>query len=155
MTLANSNTIIKYGNVDAYEALITATGNDTTANADSDVIPNQDLNVRDIHIGMKATNQTGSSPTLTAKLLGAFQAAGPYFIVQTQMDQDDVGTLGDVDSAALDISTASTTNVAEGICGSQFGLKTYPPYLKVRITVGGSATPGWTGVAYASVKRGD
>ena len=153
-TLANSNSYSQYGNVLFYSALITATSNDTTANADSNVISNLDGSVKDICIGVRATNQTGSSPTLTLKLLGADSPTGPFYVVTSSMDQDDPGTLADVDSGtALDIATASSTNVATGLCASQFGRMNLPPYLKARVTVGGSSTPGWTGVATAAVKR--
>lgn len=153
MTLTNSSTFTKHGTVDFYEALITAASNDTTASADSNVISNLDGGIKDIAFGVKATNQTGTSPTLTVKLLEAFSASGPWFVAQTAQDDDDPGTVADMDSAALDINTASTTNVAIGITASQFGRTHFAPFLKVRVSVGGSATPGWTGVAYAAVKR--
>lgn len=152
-TLTNSNSYSQYGNVLFYSALITAASNDTTANADSNVISNLDGSIKDICVGVRATNQTGTSPTLTLKLLGADNASGPFYVMTGAQDQDDPGTLADMDSAALDINTASSTSVATGICSSQFGRTNLPPYLKVRVTVGGSSTPGWTGVATAAVKR--
>lgn len=152
-TLTNSNTATQHGNNLVYSALITATGNDTTDPADSNVISNLDGSVRDLCMGVKATNQTGTSPTLKLILLGAFASSGPFFIVQTNQ-ADTAGTTADADAVGtLDISTASTTNVAQGVCGSNFGIVNYPPYLKVRVDIGGSSTPGWTGVAYATVKR--
>ena len=152
MTLANSNTVTQHGNTQFYEALITATGNDTTANADSNVISNLDGSIKNIWAGVKATNQTGTSPTLQIVFRGSFDNS-VYFDLPTQQDQDDTGTYGVADSSTLDINTASTTNVAAGISTGMFGLETLPPYIKVRITVGGSSTPGWTGVVSAAVQR--
>lgn len=148
--LTNSNAATDHDNVRVYSALITATSNDTTANADSNVIVNTGGEIKDICAGVTATNQTGTSPTLTVKFLGSFDNS-VFHVLTTAQDDDDPGTLSDMDSAALDINTASTTNVSTSICASQFGRDTFPPYLKVRITVGGSSTPGWTGVAAGSV----
>lgn len=158
-TLTNSSTKTDYssaaGVVSHYTALITATGNDTTANADSDAIANLDGTIGNVCAVVKATNQTGTNPTLQLKFLGAGVSAGPYFVIQTAQ-ADTAGTTADADAVgALDISTASTTNVAQGICTSQFGIKHLPPSLKVRVTVGGTGTPGWTGVVYATVFRGN
>lgn len=156
-TLANSSLYTRYGSSgtfsDFYGALITATANDTTANADSNVIVNTNNDIRSIAAGVKATNQTGTSPTLTVQLLGAFDAAGPWIVAQTKQGST-AGTTANVASSALSISTASTTAVATGFDTFQFGLEGINyPYLKIRIVVGGSSTPGWTGVAYAIIKR--
>lgn len=156
-TLVNSNTASKYttatGSTTFYQSLITATGPDTTASASSNVITNLDGSIKDICFGFRATNQTGTSPTLTMVLQESYQATGPFFNAQTAQDQDDVGTIGDVDSAAYDISTASSTNVGGGVCASQFGRTSFAPYLRVRATVGGTGTPGWVGVVSAFVKK--
>lgn len=157
-TLTNSNSFTRYGSnafvTDLYTALVTATANDTTANADSNVILNQNGDIRDIWAGVKAINQTGSSPTLTVSFLGSFDNATWFAIPTTQGGT--AGTTGTMATAALGISTASTTNVSTGLAFGQFGYNNgalLPPFLKVRVAVGGSATPGWTGVAYAFVKR--
>jgi hypothetical protein len=157
-TLTNSNTKTDYstnkGTVNVYSALITATGNDTTDPADSDAIVNLDGSMRDICAAVNATNQTGTNPTLQLKFLGAHASAGPYFIMQASQ-ADTAGTTADADAVGtLDISTASTTNVAQGICASSFGIRNFPPYVKVRVNVGGTGSPGWTGVVYATVFRG-
>jgi hypothetical protein len=156
MTLTNSNTVVQNGDVIFYNALITATGNDTTASALSNVISNLDGSIKDICAGVTATNQTGTSPTLTVSFLGAFAAAGPYFALTTAQGGT-AGTTGTMATAALDIATASTTNVSTGLCMSTFGRggadALLPPYLKVKVAVGGTSTPGWTGTAYATVKR--
>lgn len=156
MTLANSNAVIPNGNVLSYAALITATSNDTTATALSDPITNLDGSIKDISASVRATNQTGTSPTLTLSFVGAHLAAGPYFALTTAQGGT-AGTTGTMATAALDINTASTTNVATGLSLSTFGRggkdAMLPPYLKVKVAVGGSSTPGWTGVVSASVKR--
>ncbi len=153
MTLTNSMAKSQHGKVTFYTALITASGNDTTTNADSDAISNEDGSIKDICAGVKATNQTGTSPTLTVSLLGSFDNAVWFAIPTAQADT--AGTTGTMATAALSISTASTTNVSTGFCTSSFGRSNglLPPYIKVRVAVGGSSTPGWTGVAYATVKR--
>jgi len=155
-TLTNSNTATQNGNVLLYNALITATGNDTTASALSDPISNIDGSIKDICAATKATNQTGTNPTLTLSFLGAFAAAGPYFALTTAQGGT-AGTTGTMATGALDISTASTTNVGTGLCLSTFGRggadALLPPYIKVKNAVGGTGTPGWTGVVYAAVKR--
>lgn len=153
-TLTNSTTATRYpGSTWFYSALITATGNDTTANADSGVINNIGGDILDISAGVKATNQTGSSPTLTVSFLGSYDAS-TWFALKTAQGST-AGTVGTMASSALDISTASTTNVSTGISLSQFGLAgaLLPPYIKVRVAVGGTGSPGWTGVAYAFVRR--
>ncbi len=150
-TLTNSNTASQHGNQSIFAALITATGNDTTANADSNVISNLDGSIKNICAGVKATNQTGTSPTLTVSFLGSHD--GTVFHALTTAQADTAGTAGAMASPALSISSASSTNVGTGICTSQFGVQDLPPYIKVRVAVGGSSTPGWTGVAYAAVKR--
>jgi len=152
-TLTRSNTASQNGSNLVYSALITATSNDTTDPVDSNALTNLDGSIKDICMGVKATNQTGSSPTLKLILLGAFDPNGPFFIVQTSQ-ADTAGTTADADAVStLDISSASTTNVSQGVCGSNFGIVGYPPYLKVRVDIGGTGTPGWTGVAAATVKR--
>lgn len=156
-TLTNSMTKTDYktanSTVSYYGALITAAANDTTAAADSDVIVNLDGSISDICATVKATNQTGTNPTLELDFLGAGAAAGPYHVLLTAQDDDDPGTMSEADSGTLDIATASTTNVSKGICTSNFGIKHLPAFVKVRVTVGGTGTPGWTGVAYATVFR--
>lgn len=156
--LTNSSSFTRYGSsafiADIYTALVTASGNDTTTNADSNVILNQNGDIRDIWAGAKATNQTGSSPTLTVSFLGSFDNA-TWFAIPT-VQGGTPGTTGTMATAALSISTASTTNVSTGLSFSQFGYNNgalLPPYLKVRVAVGGTGTPGWTGVSYAFVKR--
>jgi len=159
-TLTNSNTKTDYKTADStvsvYPALITAAANDTTASALSNVITNLDGSIKDICAAVAATNQTGTSPTLTLSFLGAFAAAGPYFALTTAQGGT-AGTTGTMATGALDISTASTTNVATGLCMSTFGrgglAALLPPYLKVKTAVGGSATPGGTYVVSATVKR--
>lgn len=155
MTLTNSMAHTKHGTVTFYNALITAASNDTTTNADSDVISNLDGSIKDIAAGVKATNQTGSSPTLTVSFLGSFD--GTVFHAITTAQGGTAGTVGTLASPALSISSASSTNVGTGVSLSAFGRggadAMLPPYLKVRVAVGGTGTPGWTGVAYASVKR--
>lgn len=156
-TLTKSTSATKYSAADStvyvYSSLITAASNDTTATADSSTINNQDGSIKDICAGVKATNQTGTSPTLTVSFLGSFDNSVFFSLKSAQSGT--AGTLGTMASSALDISTASTTNVGTGICLSQFGLNgaTLPPHIRIRVTVGGSGSPGWTGVAYASVKR--
>jgi hypothetical protein len=152
-TLTNSNTATQNGNALFYSALITATGNDTTDPADSNVIANLDGSIKDICAIVKATNQTGSSPTLKLIFLGGPTSSGPWYIVQTDQ-ADTAGTTADADAVGtLDINTASSTNVAQGVCTSNFGIDTLPPYVKIRVDVGGTGTPGWTGVLSALVKR--
>lgn len=156
-TLTNSSTKTDYstadGTVSIYSALITATANDTTTNADSNTIVNLDGSIKDICAGVNATNQTGSSPTLTVSFLGSFN--NTVFHAMKTAQADTAGTLGTMASSALDISTASSTNVGTGICLSQFGRgnSLLPPYIRIRYAVGGSGSPGWTGVSYATVKR--
>lgn len=162
-TLTNSSTSTRYYSgsaiVDLYTALITAASNDTTANADSNVISNVGGDIQDISAGVIASNKTGTSPTLTVSFLGSYtNATGSWFALKTAQGST-AGTVGTLASSALDISTTDGTaanSVAGGISLSQFGLKgaLLPPYIKVRIAVGGSASPGWTGVAYAAVRRG-
>lgn len=157
-TLTNSSTKTDYktgeSTVSVYSALITATSNDTTTSADSNTITNLDGSIKDIYAGVKATNQTGSSPTLTVKFLGSFDNS-TWFVIQG-VQGGTAGTLGTMISPTLDIATASSTNVQTGTSFSLFGYRPgylLPPYIKVRITVGGTGTPGWTGTAYAAVKR--
>lgn len=152
-TLTNSSTFENHGDVRLYNAAITAASNDTTANADSNVLLNQDGSIDDICAGVTATNKTGTSPTLTVSFLGSHDGT-VFFAIRTAQGGT-AGTVGAMASPALDISSADSTNVSTGVCASQFGLKgaLLPPYLKVRIAVGGSSTPGWTGVARVSVRR--
>lgn len=155
-TLTNSNTHTTRtsgaSSVDFYTALITAASNDTTANADSNTISNLDGTVKDLSAGVVATNQTGTSPTLTVTFIGSYDNA-TWFVLQSKQGST-AGTTAAMSSSALSISSASSTNVSTGISTDMFGRTTgLPPYLRVRITVGGTGTPGWTGVAYAIVKR--
>lgn len=161
-TLTNSSTRTSRSNsdnssVDFYTALITATSLDTTATADSNTIPNLDGSIKDISAGIIASNKTGTSPTLTVSFIGSYTGAtGSWFALKTM--QTSAGTLGTLASTALDISTTDGTaanSAAIGISTSQFGLRLslLPPYLRVRVVVGGSGSPGWNGVAYAVVKR--
>lgn len=153
MTLTNDNTVQKHGTVDYYPALVTIAGNDTTTNIDSNVITNLDGSIKDLSATLKVTNQTGTSPTAQLKFLGSHFPAGPFNVLQTAQGAT-AGTVSDADAvAALDISTASSTNVSQTISTSMFGLVHLPPYLKVRSVTGGSASPGLTGVIAASVKR--
>lgn len=152
-TLTNSNTATQNGNSLFYSALITATSNDTTDPADSSVISNLDGSIKDICASVRATNQTGSSPTLQLIFLGAHASAGPFYTIQTSQ-ADTAGTTADADAVGtLSISSASSTNVAQGVCTSNFGIQTLPPYVKIRVDVGGTGSPGWTGVLSALVKR--
>lgn len=136
-----------------YTQAIVATGNDTTSTADSATISNIEGDIKDIWAGVKATNQTGTSPTLAVSLLGSFDDA-TWFAITTQQ-ADTAGTTGTMTSPTLSISTASTTNVSTGVGTSSFrpagGM--LPPYIRMRVTVGGSSTPGWTGTGYIMVKR--
>lgn len=155
--LTNSSAYTRYSSSgsfsDLYGALITATANDTTASADSNMIVNVNNDIRSIAAGVRATNQTGTSPTLTIQLLGSFTGTGPWHIVQTSQGGT-AGTTANIASPALSISTASSTPVATGFDTFQFGLQGISyPYLKLRVVVGGSSTPGWTGVLSATVKR--
>jgi hypothetical protein len=151
-TLTNSNTAAQHGSSLFYSALVTATGNDTTDPADSNAITNLDGSIKDICASVRATNQTGTSPTLQLIFLGAHTSSGPWFIIQT--DDTTAGTTADADAVGtLSISTASSTNVAQGVCTSNFGIVTLPPYVKIRVDIGGTSTPGWTGVLSALVKR--
>lgn len=157
-TLTNSSTFSRYGNTHFYTALITAASNDTTTPADSNVITNFNGDIKDITAGVVASNKTGTSPTLTVSFIGSYTGAtGSWFALKTAQGST-AGTVGTMASSALDISTTDGTaanSAAIGISLSQFGLTgaLLPPYLKVRIAVGGSSSPGWTGVAYAVVKR--
>lgn len=151
-TLVNSNVATRSGSTDFYQALITATGPDTTENADSNTITNLDNSVVAISAGVKATGQTGTSPTLTVSLIGSYDNA-TWFTLQSRQAST-AGTTANMATAALGISTASTTAVSAGISTAQFDRNgDFPPYLRVRVTVGGTSTPGWTGVAYALVTR--
>lgn len=157
-TLTNSNTSTTNVNVEKFAALITAASNDTTATADSNTITNLGGSIEDVCSAVVASNKTGTSPTLTLSFLGSFtNATGSWFALKS-VQGGTAGTVGTMATSALDISTTDGTaanSVAGGICLSQFGLKgaLLPPYLRVRITVGGSASPGWTGVVAASVMR--
>jgi len=151
-TLTNSNTFTRAGSADFYSALVTATGPDTTATADSNTISNLDGSIEHISAGVKATNQTGTSPTLTLSLIGSYDNA-TWFTVQGAQGGT-AGTTASIATGALSISSASTTNVATGFSTDSFvrtgGL---PPYLRIRTVVGGSSTPGWVGVVSAVVIR--
>lgn len=154
-TLTNSSTFSRYSSGDLYSTLITAASNDTTATADSNVITNYDGAIKHISAGVKVTNQTGTSPTLTLQLIGSFtNTTNSWFVLQSKQGST-AGTTANIATSALDISSASTTNVATGFSTDQFNRAGgFPPYLKVRAVVGGSSTPGWTGVVYALVIHG-
>lgn len=154
-TLTNSNANTQYSagtttNV-VYSALVTAASNDTTATADSNVITNLDGSVKDVCVFVKATNQTGTSPTLTLSLIESQNASGPWYAAKSGQSGT-AGTIGTMNSGALDISSASTTNVGTGFCASQFGRTSFAPYFKVRTSVGGTSG-GWTGVVSGTVKK--
>ncbi len=110
-TLANSNAASQHGNVLVYSALITATANDTTASALSNDISNVDGSIKDVCAGVKATNQTGTSPTLTVSFLGSHD--GTTYFALTTAQGGTAGTTGTMASAALDINTASSTKYFE------------------------------------------
>lgn len=155
-TLTNSSTYTTNGKSYLYSALITAASNDTTATADSNTIDNRDGSIKFISAGVKATNQTGTSPTLTVSLIGSFDNS-TWFAIPTAQGST-AGTTGTMATGALSIATASTTNVSTGLTTSSFGYGTFggfPPFIRVRVVVGGSSTPGWTGIGYALVNRGN
>lgn len=154
MAITKSSTYTAHGDgsVHFYSALISVTGNDTTTNIDSNTISNLDFGIKDLWAGVTVTDQTGSSPTVQIVFRGSFDGT-VFFDLPTAQDQDDTGTYGTADSSALNIATASSTNVAAGISTSMFGLKTLPPHLKVRTVTGGTGTPGYTGEVSAVAFR--
>jgi hypothetical protein len=143
-----------HNGTDQYAALITYTGPHTAATTnDSGTISNLDGSIKDLCVGITVTNQTGTSPTATLKILGSHD--GTVFSLLTSEQGGTAGTVGAAASPALDINTASTTNVSTTFSLSEFRKMggVLPPFLRVRVVTGGSSTPGLTGVVSATVKR--
>lgn len=138
--------------VELYPAMLTATGPHTaTSTYLGAPISNVTGDIDSIAFGYVATDQTGTSPTLQPALYASFTATGNYFPVRYYV----AGTGYSLSAAAVDISTASTTNVQAGSDSSLYNAGKLPayPYYKVGAVIGGSSSPGWSGTMWAAVRR--
>lgn len=140
MTLAyNSKGSIK-GTKQVIADYIVATSNDTTASVNGGWIDNRDGKISRIGFGVLGKNKTGTSPTLTVKLVGSLDGGTSVFNVL-----DSGGNA--ITTSALSISSTDGTApnyVSEFEDTNQEGITKFPPYIRLNVAVGGSSTPGGT-----------
>lgn len=149
MTLAYDYLGDIHGDIQSIPTYIQATALDTTATVTGPWIDNRDGKVRGISFGIIGKNKTGTSPTLTALLQGSLDEGTTAFSIL------DSGANA-ITTTALSISSTDGTaaNYAtEFENTNQEGINSFPPLFRVKVTVGGSATPGWTGEIAMAVDR--
>lgn len=144
MTLAYNYVGKIRGDIQTISDYIVATSNDTTATVTGPWIDNRDGKVRRVNFGVVGKNKTGTSPTLTVLLQGADDPdattpAGVYSVL------DSGGNA--ITTSALSISSTDGTaaNYAtEFEDTNQEGINCLPPIFRLKVSVGGSNTPGGT-----------
>lgn len=146
MTLAYTTPGTQYGKNEINTAYITAGALDTTASVTGKPIDNRDGRINFVTMDIYASNKTGTSPTLILTLQGSIDGTTFFDL------KDTAGNT--IASSATSISgSGSGTTVGVNINTVLTPRTTFPPFLRGKIVVGGSATPGWTGVAAFSVLR--
>lgn len=149
-TLTNGSPAV-HSNVEYYSAYLTAASNDTTDPADGPVIYNLDGSVKAINASIQVTDKAGTSPTANLQIIGSNDGTN-WFVVQSAD-----GTSADIETTALDISSADSTTVVDNVSTVEELLIgpniVLPSYLKLRCDLGGTS-PGWTGTISAVVLRG-
>jgi hypothetical protein len=154
-TITNSSAYTRYpssgASVDLYSGLVVATGQDTTGGTYlSPAISNVNGDIRSIGAGVIATNAAGTSPTLIVALYASMTQGGSYFPVKVKQAGTDYSVL----SPTLDISTALSSPTQAGFDTNNYGVTQFAyPYYKIGAVLGGTGTPGWSGIVYAAVKR--
>lgn len=140
MTLAYDYAGEIKGDLQLIPEYIVATANDTTASVNGPWIDNRDGRVRRVAFGVVGKNKTGTSPTLTVKLVGSLDEGTTAFDVL-----DSAGNA--ITTSAVDISS---TNGTAGNYATEFedtnqeGINAFPPLFRLNVAVGGSSTPGGT-----------
>lgn len=137
------------GDIQSIPEYIVATALDTTATVNGPWIDNRDGRVRGIHFGVIGKNKTGTSPTLTALLQGSLDGGTTAYSIL------DSGAAA-ITTSALSISSTDGTaaNYAtEFESTNQEGINAFPPLFRIKLTVGGSSTPGWTGEVALAIDR--
>lgn len=145
MTLAYNALGTIAGKAEQNNTYIVATALDTTATVTGKPIANTDGQISYIGGQVTATNQTGTSPTLTLTLQGSDDAS-----VWVDMKDSAGNTMA---TSALSISSASSTNVADFVDSVQKPRSMFPQYLRWKVVVGGSATPGGNYVVSTNIVR--
>lgn len=145
MTIAFNTVGTFVGKSENNVTAIVVTANDTTTPVNSRPIGNTDGQLSFISAMFTATNQTGTSPTLQLTLQGSDDGA-----TWTNL-KDSAGNV--IQTTAISINTASTTNVNGYIDTVANPRASFPQFLRLSVGVGGSATPGGTyTVSYKAVR---
>jgi hypothetical protein len=117
---------------------IVATALDTTATVNGPAIRNEG-NVRRVSFGIIGKNKTGTSPTLTALLQGSNDGTNWFSVL------DSAGNAITTTALSINLTNGTEANYAiEFEDTNQEGINAFPPFLRVRVSVGGTATPGGT-----------
>lgn len=137
---------LSIGRVDTYTNYITATSNDTTDPVNGAVVSN-DGSITAISAVIAATDKTGTSPTVNLQLFGTQD--GTNFV---QL-KDSAGNV--IETGATSISGAGGGTTVSAFIDTNLEGISQIPWLgfRLRVDVGGSATPGWTGTVSMSVIR--
>lgn len=129
------------GTKEVNKTYIVATANDTTASGAGPSIDNSDGRVTRVAFGNVNTAGTGTSPTVTTTLQGSIDGTTWFSVLDSAGNAIATGAV----SAAATNSEFEDTN--------QEGITQFPPLLRLSYAVGGSSTPGWTGVIMVDIDR--
>ena len=133
----------------AMPAYVTAVSNDTTATVTGKLIDNRDGLLEHLSFQVSASNKTGTSPTLRLVLEGSTNGSSWYSLPNA------AGTV--IATSTFSISTASAANVivrqVNTSVTAQGGFTNFPTFVRGKLVVGGSASPGWTGTIAATAIR--
>lgn len=139
MTLAYDYVGTIRGDIQNIPSYIVATALDTTATVTGPAISNLDGKLRRVNFGVIGKNKTGTSPTLTVLLQGSADGTNWFSVL------DSAGNA--ITTSALSISSTDGTAANYAVefeDTNQEGINAFPPYVRLRVTVGGSNTPGGT-----------
>lgn len=146
MTLAYQAVGTMYGKNELNNPAITSTSLDTTATVTGKPIDNRDGRINFVSMDIYCTDKTGSSPTLTLTLQGSNDGTNYFDLVDTAGNT--------IASSATSISAAgSGTTVAININTVAKPRTTFPAFLRPKIAVGGTGSPGWTGTTSNLITR--
>ena len=138
MTLAYDYLGTVRGYIQNIPNYIVATALDTTATVTGPAIRN-DGNVRRVAFGIIGKNKTGTSPTLTALLQGSHDGTNWFSVL------DSAGNAITTTALSINSTDGTAANYAiEFEDTNQEGINAFPPFLRIRVSVGGSGSPGGT-----------
>lgn len=140
MTLAYDYAGTIKGDIQSIPSYIVATALDTTATVNGPWIDNRDGKVRAIHFGIVGKNKTGTSPTLTALLQGSFDGGTTALSIL-----DSGGNAITTTALSINSTDGTVANYAQEFESTTIeGINCFPPIFRIKVSVGGSNTPGGT-----------